>query len=164
MLLWRCLTVLLVEQPRAGTCRKTTRSGPASSSRSRAWTTTRSAPQPVDGDNILQKKFSKALLIEVEGPIFSRFHWYLNQRLDLAQQQQVDLIVLRLTSPGGIWSTPCSWLGGWRDRLGHHRGLHPRGGDQWRSDHCPGLRPHLHAIGRSARRCRPDPLEPWWCL
>ncbi len=53
------------------------------------------------GDAVLNKEFTKALLIEVEGPIFSRFHWYLNQRLDRAKQQQVDLIILRLTSPGG---------------------------------------------------------------
>lgn len=58
------------------------------------------AEQPA-GDGVLQKKFAKALLIDVEGPIFSRFHWYLNQRLDRAKQQQVDLVILRLTSPGG---------------------------------------------------------------
>lgn len=58
------------------------------------------ADQP-DSDSVLQKKFAKALLIDVEGPIFSRFHWYLNQRLDRAQQQNVDLVILRLTSPGG---------------------------------------------------------------
>lgn len=59
------------------------------------------APNPIGGDKILQKKFSKALMIEVDGPIFARFHWYLNQRLDMARQQQVDLILLKLTSPGG---------------------------------------------------------------
>ncbi len=52
-------------------------------------------------DQVLKKTFQRALVIEVDGPIFDRFHWYLNNRLDLAQQQQVDLIVLRLTSPGG---------------------------------------------------------------
>ena len=31
------------------------------------------ADQP-DSDSVLQKKFAKALLIDVEGPIFSRFH------------------------------------------------------------------------------------------
>ncbi len=54
-----------------------------------------------EGDAVLRKKFSNAMLIEVEGPIFGRFHWYLNQRLDLAKRQGVDLIILRLTSPGG---------------------------------------------------------------
>ncbi|MCA9182997.1 MAG: hypothetical protein KDA51_16155, partial [Planctomycetales bacterium] len=58
------------------------------------------ADQP-GGDSVLRKKFAKALWIDVEGPIFSRFHWYLNQRLDRAKQQNVDLIILRLTSPGG---------------------------------------------------------------
>lgn len=54
-----------------------------------------------EGDVVLSDKFSHALVIEVEGPIFGRFHWYLNQRLDYAKRHQVDLIILRLTSPGG---------------------------------------------------------------
>ncbi len=52
-------------------------------------------------DSVRKKRFQRALLIEVDGPIFDRFHWYLNNRLDLAREQQVDLIVIRLTSPGG---------------------------------------------------------------
>ncbi len=51
--------------------------------------------------DLLQRPYRKALLIEVDGPIFDRFHWYLNNRLDQAKRQQVDLIILRLTSPGG---------------------------------------------------------------
>lgn len=52
-------------------------------------------------DSVLNKEFKRALLIEIDGPIFDRFHWYLNNRLDLAREQQVDLIIIRLTSPGG---------------------------------------------------------------
>ncbi len=52
-------------------------------------------------DKVLSTKYSKALLIDVEGPIFDRFHWYLNNRLDLAQRKQCDLVIIRLTSPGG---------------------------------------------------------------
>ena len=60
------------------------------------------AQQPVPaGDSVLQANYQRGLLIDVNGPIFDRFHWYLNNRLDQAQQQGVDLIILRLTSPGG---------------------------------------------------------------
>ncbi len=52
-------------------------------------------------DEILSGDYSKALLIEAEGPIFGLFHWYLNNRLDLAQRERCDLILIRLTSPGG---------------------------------------------------------------
>lgn len=52
-------------------------------------------------DDVLQRNYAKALLIDVDGPIFGRFHWYLNNRLDMAQRLGVDLIILRLTSPGG---------------------------------------------------------------
>lgn len=58
------------------------------------------AEQP-DRDPILQQPFERALLIDVSGPIFDRFHWYLNHRLDLAHEQQCDLVIVRLTSPGG---------------------------------------------------------------
>jgi membrane-bound serine protease (ClpP class) len=59
---------------------------------------------PVDQppvDAVLTQNFQRGLLIEVEGPIFDRFHWYLNHRLDLARKQGCDLILIRLTSPGG---------------------------------------------------------------
>lgn len=52
-------------------------------------------------DELLGKKFSKAMLIEANGPIFGKFHWYLNNRLDLAKKQNADLVIVRLTSPGG---------------------------------------------------------------
>jgi membrane-bound serine protease (ClpP class) len=52
-------------------------------------------------DTVLTQDFSQAMLIEVEGPIFGRFHWFVNHRLDLARRQGVDLIIIRLTTPGG---------------------------------------------------------------
>lgn len=57
------------------------------------------AKNPVDW--ILAKRFEHALLIDVRGPIFGWFHWYLNHRLDMAKQRGVDLVILNLTSPGG---------------------------------------------------------------
>lgn len=63
-------------------------------------------PPPADQfvppvDEVLAAHYSKALLIEVEGPIFNRFHWYLNNRLDMAKREGCDLVIIRLTSPGG---------------------------------------------------------------
>lgn len=58
------------------------------------------APDPAQ-DLVLQKTYRKAFLIDASGPIFERFFWYLDQRLDLAQQQGADLVIIRLTSPGG---------------------------------------------------------------
>lgn len=52
-------------------------------------------------DQVLEKSFAKALLIDANGPIFGRFHWYLNQRLDIAKRDGVDLVLIRLTTPGG---------------------------------------------------------------
>jgi membrane-bound serine protease (ClpP class) len=53
------------------------------------------------GDDVLTRKFNKAYVIDVEGPIFGKFHWYLNHRLDAAQQAGADVVIIRLTSPGG---------------------------------------------------------------
>lgn len=52
-------------------------------------------------DEVLTDHFSHAMLIDVHGPIFGRFNWYLNNRLDLAKRRGADLVILRLTSPGG---------------------------------------------------------------
>jgi len=52
-------------------------------------------------DPQLAKAYTRAYIIDLEGPIFGRFHWYLNQRLDKAQQSGADLVILRLTTPGG---------------------------------------------------------------
>ena len=76
-------------------------------------------------DEVLEKQFKKALIIEVDGPIFGRFHWYLNNRLDLAKESGCDLIIIKLTSPGGLlvesidllerlsktdWATTIVWI------------------------------------------------------
>lgn len=55
----------------------------------------------VETDAVLEQSYRRAMVIEVAGPIFGRFHWFLNQRLDLAKQQSADLIIIKLTSPGG---------------------------------------------------------------
>lgn len=52
-------------------------------------------------DDVLAGRFQNALVIDIQGAIFGKFFWYLNNRLDLAKKEGVDLVVLRLTSPGG---------------------------------------------------------------
>ncbi|MEZ6137711.1 MAG: NfeD family protein [Pirellulaceae bacterium] len=56
---------------------------------------------PAQPDAILNGKYKQALWIDVDGPIFGRFHWYLNHRLDMARDMGADLVIVRLTSPGG---------------------------------------------------------------
>lgn len=65
-------------------------------------------PVAIDLDNraaeidlVLQQEYSKAVLIEIEGDIFGRFNWYLKNRLDWAQRQGADLVIVQLTTPGG---------------------------------------------------------------
>jgi membrane-bound serine protease (ClpP class) len=58
-------------------------------------------PQQPGGDGVLRRAYKRAYVIEVEGAIFGRFHWYLNQRLDHAREIGADLVVVHLTSPGG---------------------------------------------------------------
>lgn len=53
------------------------------------------------GDGVLAKKFRKAMLIDVRGSIFNSMKSYLNNRLEIAQRSEVDLVILRITSPGG---------------------------------------------------------------
>lgn len=54
-----------------------------------------------DVDDLLQATYEKAVLIDARGPIFGGFHWYLNQRLDRAESEGADLVIIRLTTPGG---------------------------------------------------------------
>ncbi len=64
-------------------------------------------------------------VIKVDGPIFSKFAWFLNQRLEAAKKLDVDLVLVELTSPGGDmeasielarklrdiqWATVCVWI------------------------------------------------------
>ena len=57
------------------------------------------AEEPVD--SVLQSAFDKAYIIDVEGPIFGQFNWYLNNRLDEAERAGADVVIIRLTTPGG---------------------------------------------------------------
>ncbi len=76
-------------------------------------------------DGVLEKQFKKALMIDVEGPIFGRFYWYLNNRLDMAKETGCDLVIIKLNSPGGLlvesidllkrlsktdWATTIVWI------------------------------------------------------
>ncbi len=59
----------------------------------------------VDGqvaDLVLDKSFQNAMVIHFDAPIFGAQNAYLNNRLDRAKRAGVDLIVIQLTSPGGL--------------------------------------------------------------
>ncbi|MFN3190148.1 MAG: NfeD family protein [Aureliella sp.] len=62
-------------------------------------------PQPLVGqmevDDFSTLTFKRAFMIEVEGPIFAKFNWYLNQRLSKAKEAGADLVIVKLTTPGG---------------------------------------------------------------
>lgn len=45
--------------------------------------------------------YSNAVLIRVEGPIHSMLEQYVMRRLDAAREQEADLVVLEIESPGG---------------------------------------------------------------
>ncbi|MCA9191422.1 MAG: hypothetical protein KDB03_06665 [Planctomycetales bacterium] len=49
----------------------------------------------------IPKKFRRAVMIQMDGPIFGQFHWFLNQKLEWAKSQEVDLVIVNLTTPGG---------------------------------------------------------------
>jgi membrane-bound serine protease (ClpP class) len=53
-------------------------------------------------NRVLTERYSRAMVIDFDGPIFGARHAYLNNRLDRAQRLGVDLLVIRLTSPGGL--------------------------------------------------------------
>jgi membrane-bound serine protease (ClpP class) len=57
--------------------------------------------EKVREDRVLGQTFRKAMLIDVRGPIFESLKQYLNSRLAAAERGEVDLIILRVTSPGG---------------------------------------------------------------
>ena len=57
-------------------------------------------PQPAV-DTVLEARYKRCLVIDIEGDIFRQFYYYLNNRLNMAESIGADLIVLRLTSPGG---------------------------------------------------------------
>jgi len=53
-------------------------------------------------DRVLTEQYRRAMIIDFDGPIFGAQHAYLNNRLDRAQRTGVDLIIIRITSPGGL--------------------------------------------------------------
>ncbi len=61
------------------------------------------SPALVDAVN--KGAFERALIIDFEGAIFGAQASYLKNRLDRAKRHNVDLILLRLTSPGGELET-----------------------------------------------------------
>lgn len=52
-------------------------------------------------DAVLQRTYRQAMLIDVRGPIFDSQNAYISRRLEAAQRGGVDLLLLRITSPGG---------------------------------------------------------------
>ncbi|MFO1063414.1 MAG: NfeD family protein [Pirellulales bacterium] len=52
-------------------------------------------------DVVLARKYGKALIIDVRGPIFGSLRAYIENRLEYARRSEIDLIILRITSPGG---------------------------------------------------------------
>lgn len=52
-------------------------------------------------DEVLETQYERCLVVELDGEIAAPFYYYLNNRLDMAKSIGADLIVLKLTSPGG---------------------------------------------------------------
>ncbi|MCC6508311.1 MAG: hypothetical protein IT423_04340, partial [Pirellulaceae bacterium] len=52
-------------------------------------------------DQLLERRYKQAMVIDVRGPIFGSLKSYLFNRLQVARDGDVDVIVLRVTSPGG---------------------------------------------------------------
>jgi len=50
---------------------------------------------------VLGKNYQKPFLIDVDRPIDGLFRWFLNHRLDQAEAYGADLVIIRLTTPGG---------------------------------------------------------------
>ncbi len=53
-------------------------------------------------DPVLSKSYRRAMIIDFDGPIFGSQHAYLSNRLQRAQRSGVDLLIIRMTSPGGL--------------------------------------------------------------
>lgn len=52
-------------------------------------------------DQLIQRAYKRAMIIDVNGPIFGSLKSYLNNRIEVAKRGQVDLILFRVRSPGG---------------------------------------------------------------
>jgi membrane-bound serine protease (ClpP class) len=59
----------------------------------------------IDGDKVLSGSYERALIIDFNGAIFGPHASYLKNRIERARRSKVDLIILRLTSPGGELET-----------------------------------------------------------
>lgn len=51
--------------------------------------------------NLLDQQFARPFLIDVDRPIDGLLNWYLTNRLERAEAEEADLIIVRLTTPGG---------------------------------------------------------------
>ena len=58
------------------------------------------APLP-KADALIERAYQRAMIIDVDGPIFGNLKSYLNNRIEVAKRGQVDLILFRVHSPGG---------------------------------------------------------------
>jgi membrane-bound serine protease (ClpP class) len=61
----------------------------------------RAADGQLEQDAVLQAHYRRGMVIDVRGPIFGGLKAYLENRLQRAQQSGADLVILRITSPGG---------------------------------------------------------------
>lgn len=52
-------------------------------------------------DPLLDRTYKRAMVIDVEGPIFGSLKAYMNNRIESAKRAQVDVIIFRVHSPGG---------------------------------------------------------------
>ncbi len=57
--------------------------------------------QPMQADPLLNKTYERAMVIDVQGPIFGSLKAYLNNRIEVARQGKIDLLIFRVHSPGG---------------------------------------------------------------
>jgi membrane-bound serine protease (ClpP class) len=55
----------------------------------------------VERESLLTEQFKKPYLIEVDGPITGFFDWYISKSLEQARRNQADLVIIKLTTPGG---------------------------------------------------------------
>ncbi len=59
------------------------------------------AAQPAKNDALLDRHYSRAMIIDVNGPIFGSLKSYINNRIEAARRAKVDLVLFRVESPGG---------------------------------------------------------------
>lgn len=52
-------------------------------------------------DALMDRNYQRAMVIDIEGPIFGSLKSYLNNRIEVAKRGGIDLIIFRVQSPGG---------------------------------------------------------------